>query len=66
MEGHQQSVAIRIIFGMLEENLIFCSQERIDHFWKKKITKSEFLTVNQDYEKINLSQFSSWCEKLQI
>jgi hypothetical protein len=40
---------------MLEENLNFCRQERIDHFLKK-FMESEFMTINQELMKIILSQ----------
>jgi len=44
-----------VSFGMLEENLIFCGQERIDHFLKI-FMGSEFMTINQELAKIILSQ----------
>jgi len=49
----KQNLDVR--FGILEENLIFLVQERIDYFWKK-FMESEFMTINQELVKIILSQ----------
>jgi hypothetical protein len=42
-----------------KKKIIFHGQERIENFWKKNITESEFITINQELVKIISSQIGA-------